>query len=410
MEKDRLWVGALMTLNGSTPITYANRADHGRQRRAFSHSFSNTTLKEQEPLIRLHIHKLVDRLAELGEAGKPANIKDWYIFSTLDIIGDLYFGSPFGCLDLGTGTEWSRGLMAAQRCGLYEQATRRVGGHDTWLQRKLVEYVVPATSKQGKLTHYLNSKDKTMERLQDEQSEHRDFIYYILRNNEAKKLLTPTEIILNSSVFIGAASDTTATTLTALTYLILTHPEAYNTLVAEIREQCATVEDINFANIKDLEYLGAVINESLRMFSPVTPGFLRTVPPNGQGAMIDNNYVAPGVTVSVHQWAASHSNVNWTRPGEFLPERWLRPDDFPHDKRHAMQPFSMGPRGCIGKNLANMELRLFVAQLLWTFDMELEGGKQGAWRWDPAGEMKHIKAYMTFERPDLWVKVKKVAR
>jgi cytochrome P450 len=49
--------------------------------------------------------------------------------------------------------------------------------------------------------------------------------------------------------------------------------------------------------------------------------------------------------------AASHSAANWTRPEEFLPERWLSDgnDEFVNDKRESSQPFSFGPRNCMGK-------------------------------------------------------------
>jgi len=37
-------------------------------------------------------------------------------------------------------------------------------------------------------------------------------------------------------------------------------------------------------------------------------------------------------------------------------------------------PFSFGPRGCIGKNLASMEMRTVVARTVWLYDMRLEPG------------------------------------
>lgn len=49
---------------------------------------------------------------------------------------------------------------------------------------------------------------------------------------------------------------------------------------------------------------------------------------------------------------------------------------FNRDNKAAVQPFSFGPRNCLGKNLARAEMRLVMAKLLWRFDMELvQGGK-----------------------------------
>lgn len=160
----------------------------------------------------------------------------------------------------------------------------------------------------------------------------------------------------------------------------------------------------------DLPYLPAVIDETLRLYPPVTSGLLRQVPPTSKGISIDGNFVPGGTTVSVHLWTSAHSALNWTRPYEFLPERWLHPDDFPHDKHDSSQPFSLGPRGCIGKYLSYIEMRLVICHLLWAFDLQLEGGREAAWRWESEGDLKNMNTYMTIERPDLMVRLEKVLR
>lgn len=67
-----------------------------------------------------------------------------------------------------------------------------------------------------------------------------------------------------------------------------------------------------------------------------------------------------------------------------------------------MQPFSLGPRGCIGKHLSYMEMRLILGRLLWRFDVV---STDGAWKWDPSGEMKYMRAFNTWEKPELNVKL-----
>lgn len=41
----------------------------------------------------------------------------------------------------------------------------------------------------------------------------------------------------------------------------------------------------------------------------------------------------------------------------------------------AFNPFSIGPRGCIGKGLALAELTLGIATMLWRYDFALGEGK-----------------------------------
>jgi cytochrome P450 len=81
--------------------------------------------------------------------------------------------------------------------------------------------------------------------------------------------------------------------------------------------------------------------------------------------------------VSVHQSGAYRSASNFHLPNNFIPERWL-PDaknkpssPFYHDNRAVVQPFSVGPRNCIGRNLAFAEMRVILARVLWNFDLEL---------------------------------------
>ena len=55
-----------------------------------------------------------------------------------------------------------------------------------------------------------------------------------------------------------------------------------------------------------------------------------------------------GTTVSVCNWAASHSARNFKNPYDFVPERWMDKENAT-DKLHASQAFSLGSRGCIGR-------------------------------------------------------------
>lgn len=70
---------------------------------------------------------------------------------------------------------------------------------------------------------------------------------------------------------------------------------------------------------------------------------------------------------------------------------------FYNDKRDVLQPFSFGPRNCIGKNLAYNEMRLILARILWNFDLEL---CQESWEWNEQ------KSYALWEKPALMCRLK----
>lgn len=77
--------------------------------------------------------------------------------------------------------------------------------------------------------------------------------------------------------------------------------------------------------------------------------------------------------VGVAQLAANHSSVNFTSPEEFLPERFLSQVDkrFAGDRKAVSQPFSVGPRNCVGRNLAYSEMKLALCRIVYQFDFEL---------------------------------------
>lgn len=53
--------------------------------------------------------------------------------------------------------------------------------------------------------------------------------------------------------------------------------------------------------------------------------------------------------VQVWHWPTFHNPENFTLPDSFIPERWLDDPRFTGDKKEAFQPFSVGPRNCIGR-------------------------------------------------------------
>lgn len=54
-------------------------------------------------------------------------------------------------------------------------------------------------------------------------------------------------------------------------------------------------------------------------------------------------------SVDIWQWSIYNNPAHFARPNEFIPERWTGDARFANDARQALQPFSIGPRNCIGK-------------------------------------------------------------
>jgi cytochrome P450 len=311
-------------------------------------------------------------------------------------------------LDQASATEWSTSVINVFIAATWTQAIRRISGVGTCLEKVLIKLLVPAKAAQWRNNHLENSRDKTIRRLEDSGRDHKDFMYQIL-TNESKNTLSQTQIVLNMALFISAGTDTTATALTGWTYFVCTHPDVYKRLVKEIRGAIARADEVNWEHVKALKYLEATVHEALRLFPPSPASQQRIVPPGG--ATIDGYYIPAGKTVAVPPWASTRSSLNFHEPDEYRPERWMGEDEkFANDRLGASVPFGNGPRVCIGRNLAYLEMRLIVAHLLWHFDLELDRGKYTKENevWGLDGNMKPMKVFHSMTKPELWVQLKDV--
>ncbi|KAJ8125632.1 hypothetical protein O1611_g8006 [Lasiodiplodia mahajangana] len=226
-----------------------------------------------------------------------------------------------------------------------------------------------------------------------------DFMEGLLRKKDDLKL-GHNQLTMNASLLILAGSETTATLLSGATFLLLSYPETLKKLEQEVRSAYRTEDEITLTSVGNLTYMLACLNESLRRYPPVAAGLPRQAPKGG--AMVDGGFVPEGTIVSVYQYAVNHDETYWREPYSFAPERWLGDPKYKGDQLDAMQSFSVGPRNCLGRNLAYAEMRLILARLVYNFDMTLADDSR-AW-------LEGQKAFNVWDKPALNVHLKPVAR
>lgn len=167
-------------------------------------------------------------------------------------------------------------------------------------------------------------------------------------------------------------------------FYLVHNPRCLEKLTAEIRT-LESKEDLVATNVQEskLPYLRACIDEALRVAPPVPAHVPREVLPGG--ALIDGKFFPGGTIVGVSAYAIHHNEEYYPDPFTYSPERWIADPAASVSKesvakaQSAFCPFSVGVRGCIGKNMAYMELSLAIAYLLWHYDVRAKSG-------DPTGE------------------------
>lgn len=121
-------------------------------------------------------------------------------------------------------------------------------------------------------------------------------------------------------------------------------------------------------------YLQGVIDEALRLWPPAPAGMQRRTPEGG--IIVDGQLVPENTLVSVTPMAIQRDERYYSKPNEFIPERWVdsqRPSEFNHEPK-AFIPFTVGQFACLGKNLAYQELRMFVGKVVRNFDLAFAPG------------------------------------
>ncbi|UNI15925.1 hypothetical protein JDV02_002409 [Purpureocillium takamizusanense] len=345
---------------------------HRRQRRQLSYAFSDSSLIRQESTICKYIDMLMERLWERAKQDQVVDIVEWLNFTTFDIIGDLTFSDSFHSLENNGYHPWVRSIFKAVR-GI---ALRR--GYNLYpMIRSIVDVLNLNSISKATLQIRGYAKEKTKVRIglgEEPVEGHKDFITYMMRKTPKEGTgMSAEEIIATTPTLVLAGSETTATALSGFTFLMSKNPRVYAIVANEIRSTYSAESDITIRNTAAIEYLQAVIDETLRVYPPAAETPPRVCP----GAMVDGKYIPAGARVSVSQWATFHNPDNFVEPEAFLPERWLTKshpryeERFQADNKAVFKPFSYGSRDCIGKNLAQVEMRYIIARLLYRFDFEL---------------------------------------
>lgn len=114
-----------------------------------------------------------------------------------------------------------------------------------------------------------------------------------------------------------------------------------------------------------MPYTTATIKETIRLWSPI--GSTRL---GEKGFCIKHNgelFSTEGCMVYIASPCLHHDATLYPDPAEFRPERFM-PDALSLIVKHSYRPFEMGPRNCLGQELAMVELKVLLVQLTGAFE------------------------------------------
>ncbi|KAJ4297345.1 hypothetical protein N0V88_004263 [Collariella sp. IMI 366227] len=188
------------------------------------------------------------------------------------------------------------------------------------------------------------------------------------------------EMFGEAIILFVAGSDTTSTSLLTILWHLMSDKKAYDSLANEVRSNFKSIEEINYQEAQHLPYLRAVIEEGLRIFPPNSGFIPRQVVPSGKPFTLHDRVFPVGTEIGVANLALHRNSRYFKDPDVFVPERWIKDGKCVKASHPAFSPFSKGPRSCLGRTMAYMEMTLVLAALFLELDMEFK---------DPEAEREH---------------------
>ncbi|KAI9163197.1 Cytochrome P458 monooxygenase [Paramyrothecium foliicola] len=346
--------------NGSYSISSAHGPEHQRLRKIFSNAFSDRAITKQEPMFSLYARQMVDlvrqEIDKAAESSKSTvmDAVQLFNFATFDIMADMAFGESLGCLEKGGSNAWVDAVQVNFKRMIVKARLRPYP-----VLSYLWHLLQPSQDKKAAAIHVQGSHDRVTKRLELGANARND-IWGLVLKAEGPNALTRTEMNNNANnLWVSDAcllsyysTETSATALSALTYLLLKNPGKLQRLVKEVRLVKDSSQLTGDVLKEKMPYLQACLNECLRLHPPVPTGGMRVI---GDGGNTILGHLLPEDTkMSIATWTAFRASQYWKDGDSFVPERWI-PGEGGYEEYHAydnhsvFQVFGNGPRACIGK-------------------------------------------------------------
>ncbi|KAL2515119.1 Cytochrome [Forsythia ovata] len=167
--------------------------------------------------------------------------------------------------------------------------------------------------------------------------------------------------------FLMAGRDTTSAALTWLFWLLSGHPDIEKHVVDEAFWINNGEKSLNFDDLKEMKYIKACLCESMRLYPPVVWDSKHAAKDD---ILPDGTPVYKGNRVTYFQYGMGRMEELWGKDRfKFRPDRWFDETGFLKSVSPFKFPvFQAGPRVCLGKEMAFIQMKYVVASVLRRFE------------------------------------------
>ena len=358
------------------------KSEHQAKRRMLGHVFAQRSLTSLEPAIASCIEKLMECVDNAANTNQPINMRRYFNYFTIDAFSNILYGYTLNCLERGTDM-----VTAETKGGKTYQAPYIKALHGSQAVTTTVSMepgLLPITKKLFKVHPHKKDGDKyddiiyhnTLKRMKEDRLDG-DIFSRMIKNAKGEPTNLPFgEILAECSIMMNGGTDTMASAITYIFFLLMKNPRVFKRLREELDASVPADQIVpKYNTLAALPYLRAVVEETLRVKPASTLGLPRLVPPGGR--KIAGEWIDEGVTVSVPTYTLLRNPGCFEGADEYHPERWI--ESSPEQKAEmntAHMPFSLGPRACIARNIAYFEQLLVVGALVRAFDFKFVDGDE----------------------------------
>ncbi len=372
-----------------------DRVDHTRKRKIIAHAFSPKSVGEFEPHMTSNVQRWVAQLDRIAGSTAVAsftemNAMPWFSYLAFDIIGDLAFGAPFGMVPKGKDeTEvqlvsggpisYAPAVEVLNRRGEVSSTLGLLPALRPWakyLPDPFFRLGVSAVQNlNGIAVAAVAARLDAAEKGTADIEQRNDLLTRLVQGKDANgERMGRKEVTAEALTQLIAGSDTISNTCCAVFYWIL-HGEraAPVTIMSKLQEELdaaipSGVGAASYAQVKHLPFLKRCIDEGMRLHSTSAIGLPRIVT-SPAGISFEDSHFPYGTVLSVPSFTIHHMAEIWGPDvEEFKPDRWL---NLSKRQKMAFNPFSYGPRACVGQNVAVMELQIIIGTVFRRYEFEL---------------------------------------
>ncbi|XP_076891668.1 cytochrome P450 86A22-like [Bidens hawaiensis] len=306
--------------------------------------------------------------------GKPVDLQDLLLRLTFDNICGLAFGKDPQTL--------APGLPDNTFASAFDRATeatlqRFILPETIWKLKKWlglgmeVELSQSLSHVDQYLTAVINTRKLELQnKTEGSTVPHDDLLSRFMKKKESYSDAFLQHVALN---FILAGRDTSSVALSWFFYLVIKNPRVESIILTEIcqvlqntrgGDTCKWLDEpLIFEEVDQLTYLKAALSETLRLY-PSVPEDSKHVA--GDDVLPDGTFVPAGSSITYSIYSTGRMKFIWGEDVlEFRPERWLTgAGKFEVKDQFRFVSFNAGPRICLGKDLAYLQMKSIAAAVL----------------------------------------------